>query len=123
MSRVEVKKADTGKTALSFFDEVARRFQAVQRRAFERFEKRGRQPDQDLEDWLKAERELFGWPAAELVEKNGVYQMQITLPGFDAKDVEVTATPTEIVVRANTQEVKKTKEGDVLWTEICSRDV
>lgn len=123
MSKVEVKKADSGKNALAFFEEVGRRFQAVQKRAFELFEKRGRQPGQDLEDWLKAERELFGWPAAELTEKNGVYQMQITLPGFEAKDVEVTAAPTEIIVRANTQEEKKTKEGEVLWTEFGSNDV
>ena len=31
---------------------------AIARRAYERFEKRGRQPGHDQEDWLEAEREL-----------------------------------------------------------------
>jgi len=87
------------------------------------FEGRGRESGHDLEDWFKAERELLGWPAAELSEKNSAYEIRITLPGFEAKDVEVTATPTEVVVHAATKEEKKTQKGKVLWTEFGSNDV
>jgi HSP20 family protein len=65
----------------------------------------------------------FGWPAAELAEKDGAYEMQIALPGFEGKDVEVTATPTEVIVHAETKEEKKTQKGTVLWTEFGSNDV
>jgi len=33
-------------------------------------------------------------------EKDGTYEMRIALPGFEAKEVEETATLSDIVVRA-----------------------
>src|SRR5579864_2460763 len=124
MSQVAIKKADdTGKKTLPIFAEIAKRFEAVRRRAFDLFEKRGRELGHDQEDWLTAEREIFRWPAAELAEKDGAYEIQITLPGFEPQDVEVTATPTEIIVHASTEEQKKTQKGNVLWTEFGSSDV
>lgn len=64
----------------------------------------------------------MGWPAAELAEKNGA-ELQITLPGFEAKDIEVTATPQEVIVHAATEEETKTEKGNVMWTEFGSNDV
>ncbi|MBZ5636006.1 MAG: Hsp20/alpha crystallin family protein [Acidobacteriia bacterium] len=49
-------------------------------------------------------------PAAELDEKDGAYEIQIALPGFEVKEVEVTATPTEVLVHAATKEEKKTQK-------------
>ena len=124
MSQVAISRAnDANKEALPLFREIAKRFEAVREHAFDLFEKRGYEPGHDQEDWLKAERELFGWPAAELAEKDGTYEIQVTLPGFEAKDVEVAATPTEVVVHASTQEEKKTEKGNVLWTEFGSNVV
>jgi HSP20 family protein len=124
MSEVAIKKVDdTSKKALPLFEEIAKRFEAVQRRAFDLFEKRGREFGHELDDWLKAEHELLGWPVAELKEKDGAYEVEMTLPGFDAKDVEVTATPSEIIVRAAMKEERKTEEGKVLWTEFGSNDI
>lgn len=123
MPQVAVEKVnDTGKP-LPIFEKIAQRFEAVQRRAFELFEARGRELGHDVEDWLKAEHELLGWPAAELAEKDGAYEIQIALPGFEGKEVDVTATPTEVLVHAATKEEKKTQKGDVLWTEFGSNDV
>jgi HSP20 family molecular chaperone IbpA len=48
--------------------------------------------------------------------------MQITCLA-EAKEVEVTATPTEIIVHATTKEDKETKKGNVLWTEFGSNSV
>ena|SRR5579864_9248786 len=124
MSQVAIKKADdTGKKTLPIFAEIAKRFEAVRERAFDLFEKRGRELGHDQEDWLTAEREIFRWPAAELAEKDGAYEMQITLPGFEPKDVEVTATPTEVIVHASREEHQRTEKGNVLWTEFGSSDV
>ena len=124
MSQIAITKAnDAEKQTLPVFEEIAKRVAAIQRRAFDLFEKRGRELGHDLEDWLKAEHELLGWPAAELTEKNGAYQMEITLPGFATKDVQITATPDEVIVHAATKEEKKTEKEDVLWTEFGSNDV
>ena len=124
MAQVAITKVkDAEQKALPVFDEVAKRLEAVQRRAFELFEQRGREDGHELEDWLQAEHELFGWPAAELAEKNGAYEIGVTLPGFEAKDVEVTATPAEVVIHAATQKEKKSDKDNVLWTEFGSEDV
>jgi len=124
MAQVAITKVkDAEKKALPVFDEIAKRLEAVQRRAFELFEQRGREDGHELEDWLQAEHELFGWPAAELAEKNGAYEIGVTLPGFEAKDVEVTATPAEVVIHAATQKEKKSDKDNVLWTEFGSEDV
>jgi HSP20 family molecular chaperone IbpA len=124
MSQVAITKAnDAEKQTLPVFEEIAKRLAAIERRAFDLFEKRGGELGHDLEDWLKAEHELLGWPSAELTEKDGVYQMEIALPGFAAKDVEITATPGEVIVHAATKEEKKTEKENVLWTEFGSNDV
>ena len=118
----KVKDAEK-KTTLPVFEEVAKRLQAVQQRAFELFEKRGGELGHELEDWFQAEHELFGWPAAELAEQNGAYEIEVTLPGFETKDVDVTATPNEVIVHAATEKEKKTQKENVLWTEFGSNDV
>ncbi len=124
MPQVVITKVnDSEKKTLPVFGEIAKRLQGVQRRAFDLFEKRGRDLGHELEDWFNAEHELFGWPAAELTEKNGAYELEMTLPGFDAKDVEVTATPNEVIVHAATEKEKKTQKDKVLWTEFGSNDV
>ena len=124
MSQVAIKKVnDAGKTSLPIFEEIAKRLEGVRQRAFDLFENRGRELGHDQEDWLKAEREVFSWPAAELAEKDGKYEIQIALPGFETKDVEVTTTPSEIVIHAEAKEEKKTQKNGVLWTEFGSNDV
>ena len=124
MSQVAINKvSDASKAPVPVFEEIAKRIEGVRQRAFDLFEKRGSELGHDLEDWLKAEHELLGWPAAELAEKDGSYQMHVSLPGFETKDVEVTATPTEVIVHAATKEEKSAQKGNVLWTEFGSNDV
>lgn len=124
MAKIAVQKVEkrTAK-ALPVFEEMEKRFEEVRRRAFELFERRGRQLGRALDDWLNAEHEIFGWPAAELTEADSKYEVQITLPGFEATEVEVTATPSEIIVHAESKGAKKAEESKVLWTEFGPNNV
>ena len=124
MPQVAITKVNSPeKKTLPVFGEIAKRLEAVQRRAFDLFEKRGREVGHELDDWFKAEHELLGSSSAELTEKNGSYEIGITLSGFEAKDVEVTATPNEVIVHAATKKEKTTQKDNVLWTEFGSNDV
>ncbi|MBK5293085.1 MAG: DUF2934 domain-containing protein [Acidobacteriia bacterium] len=78
-----------GSKSAPVFEEIAKQIALVRQRAFDLFEKRGRELWHALEDWLRAEREVMGWPAAELAEKDGAYELHVTLPGFESKDLEV----------------------------------
>ncbi|MBZ5611270.1 MAG: Hsp20/alpha crystallin family protein [Acidobacteriia bacterium] len=124
MANITVQKIEKpGMQPLPIFEEMEKRFADVRQRAFELFEKRGRALGHALDDWFRAEHEVFGWPAAELDEKGDGYQLQMTLPGFDAGEVQVTATPSEIVVHAEIKPEKKAEEAKVLWTEFGPNNV
>jgi len=123
MSNITVQKIEEkGAKPLAIFEEMEKRFEDIRKRAFELFEQRGRELGHELEDWLRAEHELCGWPAAELNEKANEYELQMTLPGFDAEEVQVTATPSEILVHAQLKP-EKVEEAKVLWTEFGPNDV
>ena len=122
MSQIAIKTVNDGKKTLPIFEEIGKRIEAVQRRAFDLFKLRNFEPGHDLEDWLRAEREL-NWPVAELSETDHSYQVQVTLPGFDAKDIEVTATPAELIIHARSEQENRTQKGTVLWTEFGSNEV
>jgi HSP20 family protein len=124
MPAVNIQKVkDPSSQNLPVFADIAQRFDAVRQRAHELFESRGGEVGRALDDWFTAERELFGWTAAELSEKGNSYEIQFTLAGFDPKEVQVTATPAEIVVRAAAKEESKGEKGSVLWSEFGSKDV
>jgi HSP20 family molecular chaperone IbpA len=124
MPAVAITKVnDVGKKTLLVFEEMAKRIEAIPLRAFDLFEKRGCELGHDVEDWLNAERELLGSSASELVEKDGAYELQVTLPGFEWKDVEVTATPNKVIVHAAKKARKKIENGDVVGTEFGSNEV
>lgn len=123
MANVAVQKIEkTEANSLPIFEEMEKRFETVRQRAFELFEKRGRALGSALDDWLRAEHDVCGWPAAELDEKAGEYELQMTLPGFDPEEVQVTATPSEILVHAELKP-EKAEEAKVLWTEFGPNNI
>lgn len=124
MPNVEIQKVkDSEKTGLPIFQEFEKRFGQIRNRAFELFETRGRELGHELEDWFKAEREIFGSPVSELVDKGNAYELQMALPGFDSRDIEVTATPDELIIHASSEQQKKSDKENVLWSEFTSSDV
>ena len=117
MPNVTVQKIEKPEAKpLPIFEEMEKRFAEVRQRAFDLFEKRGRELGHALDDWLRAEHDVCGWPAAELDEKAEEYELQMTLPGFDAEEVQITATPSEILVHAELKP-EKAEEARVVWTE------
>lgn len=124
MPEVNVQKVkEPINETLPIFADLAKRFDAIRQRAQELFLNRGAEFDRSLDDWFAAEHELFGWSAAELSEKDNSYEVAFALAGFDAKDIQVTATPNEIVVRAATKETHEGEKDKVLWSEFGSKDV
>ncbi len=108
---------------LAEFEQVMDR---VRERAREIFERHAGGTDTALEDWLQAEREIC-WPAAELKESDKEFHATVALPGFKSKDVEVTAMPTRLIVKASTRveksEADKKDTPTIRWSEFRSEDV
>jgi len=117
MSRVEIRKFEEGGVLTS----VENLFRKIKERAYSLFEKRGQTDGKDIEDWLAAERELLWSPPAELTESEDEFHIRVAVPGFEEKNIEVTATPEAVFVKAEAStEEKKENEGTV-FTEFGER--
>ncbi|MEP7381664.1 MAG: Hsp20 family protein [Gemmatimonadota bacterium] len=123
MSHVQIQRDTDGARTLPVFREIEERLETVRQRAFHHCATRGGEPGHELDDWIAAEREVMGWPAAELKERNGAYEVEVTLPGFTPKEIEVTATPNELIVHAVTATDRPADEGRVIWSEFGRNEV
>ena len=112
--------------SLPIFEEFGQLADRIRKRAFSLFDGRGRRPGHALDDWLRAEREIC-WPAAELSERDDEYNLEVALAGFEPGDIEITATPSELIVKASHESKRKKKEkregAKVRWSEFRSEDV
>ena len=125
MSRIEVKKvSEKDDRSLPIFAEFDRLADQIRLQAYQLFRRRGADDGHALDDWLAAEREVC-WPAAELAETGDAFSLKVALAGFDAKDIEVTATPREVIVKAAQEQRKSSdgKAGELKWSEFSSSDV
>jgi HSP20 family molecular chaperone IbpA len=100
----------------SLFEEMKALAERIRQRAYELFQRRRDSGGSPVDDWLKAERELIWAPESDLVEKNGHFQLQVAMPGFDANEVYVTAFPDAVTVRAESAH-KHEANGDVYSCE------
>lgn len=116
MSPVAVQKIKQPEAAASLFESMNGLFQDVQRRAFELFQQRGCADGSDVEDWLRAERDLVWKPESRLLETEKEFKMEIAVPNVEPKDIIISALPESIVVQAQTTRKEK-KEGEVRYSE------
>jgi HSP20 family protein len=95
----------------SLSPETQRMEQQLRHRAYERFESRGSGNGQELEDWLAAEHDLIWKPTIDVTEKGGQFVIDVELPGVQARDLDVRATPTQLLIRARTSHVRLEQRG------------
>ena len=62
-------------------------------------------------------------PASELVEDEKEFQARIALPGFDAKDIEVSALPDALVIRADATHNHEGENGNVRFCEFSEKQL
>ncbi len=118
MSNVAVERAqDVDATPPTLFERMTATADKIRQRAYELFQCRGCADGRSVNDWLEAERDIVQTPEAELVEKDGKFQVQVALPGFDPKDIRVTAMPTVLYVEAESKHEHEKSEGDVYFCE------
>lgn len=119
MANIAVQKVKEVETAsLPLFDEMRRMLSDVERKAFDLFQRRGAALGHELDDWLQAERETLSAPAAELTETPGGFALRMAIPGFPAKQVQVTATPQELIVKAEHPSQDANNDERVCWSEL-----
>lgn len=122
MSNVAIQKRPREtKSIWSLFDDTQQLFNQLQQRAFQNFKQRGGGDGMELQDWLQAEREVLEIPPSELTEDDKMLHLRAAVPGLKAKDIEVTATPQELVIRGETSERNNGKKGKTRFSEFSER--
>jgi len=94
---------------------------AIRQKAYELFQHRNGNGGSDVEDWLQAERETISVPAAELLDSDKDVRLTVAMPGFEAKDIEVTATPGELVIQAESRHTHEGQKANVAFCEFASK--
>jgi HSP20 family molecular chaperone IbpA len=124
MSNVAIEKVRDGEaTPPTFFERMTAIADRIRQRAYDVFQCRGCADGHSLDDWLQAEREIMQSPETELVEKDGKFQVQVAVPGFDSKDIHVTATPTALFVEGESKHEQRKSEGDVYFSEFGQKQL
>jgi HSP20 family protein len=94
---------------------------SIRQRAFDPFQNRNGGNGSDLEDWLQGEQEVVSSPASELVDEEQELRARIALPGFDAKDIQVSAMPGALIVEAVATYIHEEKNGNVCFCEFSQK--
>jgi HSP20 family protein len=104
----------TRPTSREALDEVIEKldsvFNDIRRKAFDSFLRRGEKFGSELEDWFKAERELFALPDSEMKETNEQFEIKAAVPGFAADDLHVQVLPELIVIEGESSKPLEAKE-------------
>ena len=126
MPELNVQKVPTTEDrSLPIFGEFERLADRIRLEAYNLFAHRGSGNGGALDDWLEAERRLC-WPAAKLAERDGAFVLEVALAGFEAGEISLTATPREIMLKANHEHTRKSddkEDGKLRWSEFRSDEV
>jgi HSP20 family molecular chaperone IbpA len=102
MSQVATNKCKNPETTpQNFLEQMKAITDSIRNQAFDIFQNRNGGNGSDVDDWLQAERSVLWSPASELVDDKKAFRARIALPGFDAKDIQVSAMPDALVIQAD----------------------
>ena len=123
MNTVSVLKIRDRNQPGPFLQDTLSLLNDVRARAFELFQRRGGTPGNDVDDWLKAESEIFQIPKMEFAEKDGEYEIELRVPGFEAKDIHIAALPDALIVEGDVHQERRRTEGNMHVNEYSERKV
>jgi len=123
MTQIAIHKFEDRETmSPSLLERTKALAETIRQRAFDLFERRHGSNGSDLDDWLQAEREVT-WQPAELVDEEKAFKARVALPGFEAKDIEVSATPDAILIQADSAHTHEGQNGNVCFCEFFGKNV
>ena len=122
MSQVAIYKCKNIETTpQTLLDQVKAITDSIRTRAFNIFQNRNCGNGSDLDDWLQAERDVVWSPVSELVDDEKEFKARIALPGFDAKDIRVSAMPDGLVIEADATHTHEGTSGNVCFCEFSAK--
>ena len=106
-----------------FLEDFAKNTEAIAEKAFELFQKRGFKFGHELEDWFKAERQLFRKVPIEIKEVKGNLNIRAEVPSFTADNLKVSVEPNRVTIKGETELKTEKKDEGTLYSEWKSNKV
>ena len=107
----------------TMLEKIAAITDIIRQRAYSLFQSRDRSSGSDLGDWLLAERDTVWLPVSELIDEGTEFRARVALPGFDAKDVQVSALRDALVIQADVTHTHEDHNGNVCFCEFSQNKV
>jgi len=107
----------------TLLERINRMHDAIAQRAFELFAGSGWNLGRELDDWFKAEAELLHPVHLEVAESDDSVHVEAEVPGFDAKDLEVSVEPRRLTISGKKQSTEESKKGKTIYKEQCSNQI
>lgn len=128
MSQVSVRVIEGGRTSsLSALENLSRISESIRNRAYDLSQQRGNTSGNEMNDWLQAERDLFTLPQSELSESSREYTIQVSMPGLDASNIEVSSVDNSIIVTASngtaSSQRNNTGSSAIRFSEMGSKSI
>lgn len=107
----------------TLFERINHLRESIARRAFELFEGRGALLGRDLDDWFRAEMELLHPVHMEITEADDTLIARAEVPGFEAKDLQVSVEPQRITISGKKESTEEKKTAKAVYKEQCSNEI
>ena len=105
------------RAASSLQAELESTAEEIRQRAFDYYLSRGGRGGADLDDWLRAEREVVWSPRAEMTEDDGEIVLRVDTAGLDAGNIRVKATRDAILIRADAGHRHEESKGRICFCD------
>ena len=107
----------------TLFGRINRVYDSIARRAFELFENNGSTAGRELDDWFKAESELLHPVHVHIDETEKGYSVRAEVPGFNAKELEVSVEPCRVVISGKRETKGEEKKGQTIYCDCSSNEL
>lgn len=107
----------------TIFDQVNEMYDSIARRAFEIFDGRGRQMGSDLDDWLRAESELYHPAHLNISETDQGFSVHAEVPGFKADELQVSVESRRLTIVGRRQGKESSQQGKTIYQDTCCDEV
>lgn len=119
--KASVPVKQTGLT--NIFERIEELHNSIARRAFEIFEGKGRWPGREMDDWLRAESEFIHPMHLEIAESDNHLNVRAEVPGFNAKELEISIEPRRLTVTGKHEARDETQKGKTVYSELCAAEI
>jgi HSP20 family protein len=122
MSQIPVKAVTSSNEALDQLTQFRKAIHdEVCEKAFRVFEQKGRQPSNELEDWVEAEHEVVCCPPSELAETKDEIRIRAAVPSFSSRTMQVYVLPNSITIEGQMETTTHPNDEKIHFSELTEK--